>query len=256
VKGLLKQAFDAIVYNRLKPDPAAFGAAVAKGDARKVEMFLKKFPEAIDWKHYPHDYTCIHKAVKADQFDIIPLLQKHGADIDAPCNQGYPPLLLAQEKQEVRKMIALGAKLHDTRWTGPTPLMQAVMYTGSPQAAELIDQGTDLSIRDSKGWTALMYASKFVSHWHPDYEVNHQQTYMAKYILDKARIPEDEVRTCLELAKEDELAEETVYVLQAELDKREQERQRAHIASCTDGTPQKTAVMRPLKLAVAAGKRL
>ncbi|MEZ0261642.1 MAG: ankyrin repeat domain-containing protein [Alphaproteobacteria bacterium] len=251
MKGLLKQAFDAIKYKRLKPEAWAFSAAIDKGDVRKVEMFLKKFPDCISWKLYPHDYTSIHAAARARQFDLIPLLQRHGADIDAPCAEGYPPLLLAQRKGEVAKMVAMGAKLHDARWTGLTPLMQATIYACSLQAEDLIDAGTDLSIRDSKGWTALMYASKFHSHWHADYEVNYEQAEVADYILKKIRVPEDELRTCLALAKEDPewgSAQKTAGLLQAELDKREQERQQAHIASCNDGTPQKTVVMKPLKL--------
>lgn len=260
MKGLLKQAFDALAYKRLKPEQWAFEKALEKGDARKVEMFLKKFSACVDWKLYPHDSNAIHAAVRAKKFELIPLLQKHGVDIDAPDKSGDPPLVMAWREGDVAKMVALGAKLHDARWRGPTPLMHATMNACPVQAEELIDAGTDLSIRDGKGWTALMYASKFRSHWHADYEVNYEQAEVADYILKKIRVPEDELRTCLALAREDAAewgsAQKTAELLEAELEKRDLERQQAQVASCNDGTPQKTAVMKPLKLALAARKTL
>jgi ankyrin repeat protein len=254
MKGLLKKAFDAVEYKRLKPEHHVFSVAISIGDARKVEMFLKKFPDCVGWKLYPNDYTCIHTAVSANKFDIIPLLQRYGADIDAPCGDGYPPLLLAQREGQVARMVALGAKLHDDRWTGPTPLMQAAVNAAPMQACELIDAGTDLSIRDSRGWTVLMYASKFQSHWHADYEVNYEQTEVAAYILKKTRVPEEELRVCLALAQEDAAewgsARDTADLLKAELESRAQERQfnQSVVDACTDGTAGKTAVMKPLRL--------
>lgn len=260
MKGLLVKAFDAITYKRLKPEVWRFTNAIEKGDEKLVTMFLQKFPDCAGWKLYPRDCNPIHTAVRAKQFGLIPLLQRHGVDINAPDNDGDPPLALTYKEGEVAKMIGFGAKLHDERWHGPTPLMHATMNASPVKACELIDAGTDLSIRDSRGWTALMYASKFSSHWHPDYEVNYEQTEVARYILQKTRVPEDELRACLALAQEDASewgsARETAELLEAELAKRDLERQQAQVASCNDGTPQKTAVMKPLKLALPAGKRL
>lgn len=252
MKGLLTQAFDAIIYKRLKPEQWRFESAIEKGDERLVKMFLKKFPDCTGWKLSPHDCNAIHAAVKARKFELIPLLQQHGVDIDAPDKLGDPPLAWTYKEGEVAKMLALGAKLHDERWQGPTPLMNAAMNAAPVKACDLIDAGTDLSIRDSKGWTALMYASKFHCHWHADYEVNYEQAEVAEYILKKTRVPEDELRACLKLAQEDAAewgsARQTAELLQAELDKRDMEHRQALIASCNDGTTQRTAVRRPLAL--------
>jgi hypothetical protein len=235
-------------------DADAFAAAIRNNDRRKLAKILKKFPGAVDWVLMPHSDFCIHVAVKAKNFDIIPFLQRHGADIDKPSVHGGPALVLAKGREEIARFTALGAKLHDPRWREHTPLTIAIVTGRSDDAIAFIEAGTDTSLRDSTGWTALMYACKFQRHWHPEVKGNPGQAYMAQYLLARPGIPDEELQVCLRLALEDKEAEPVTRAIGHELALRESTREteraqrQAFIDSCNNGTAQKTAVMKPLKL--------
>ncbi len=72
----------------------------------------------------------------------------------------YDPLCIAISKNDnetAKKMIAYGANVND-RYNGITPLMYAARYNNVEMLKELLNNGADLSLKDSRGNTALKYA--------------------------------------------------------------------------------------------------
>lgn len=254
--------FSTIPAAPLQPDSDAFARAIKANDAPLVERYLREFPGAVNWVLMPHSDFCIHVAVKAKNFDIIPLLQQYGADINAPSVYSGPALVMAQGKEEIGKLTALGAKFYDPRWRKSSPLTIAILSGRSDDACAFIEAGADPALPDITGWTALMYASKFVRHWNYKVTGNPGQAYMAQYLLARPGIPDEELQVCLKLAEEDSESAPAALAIGQELERREAAREadralrQAAIDSCLNGTAEKTVVMKPLKLGLPARKKL
>ena len=65
--------------------------------------------------------------------------------------------LVKMTMKRQKKMIAYGANVND-RYNGITPLMYAARYNNVEMLKELLNNGADLSLKDSRGNTALKFA--------------------------------------------------------------------------------------------------
>ena len=107
--------------------------------------------------------TALHWAARADDLEIVQLLIRSGATVDASNRYGITPLSLAATNGGARVMAALleaGANPNGTVPAGETVLMTA-SRTGNPEAVTLLlARGADVNAKESGfGETALMWAA-------------------------------------------------------------------------------------------------
>ncbi len=131
VADLIKQKADLNVIDADKKTPLVY--ALEKDDAKMVDMLLAA---GVDVKSYPY----LHRAVESKNYaELIPLLLKHGAQIDA---LDQPPKLTVYHP-------AMG------RYRNETPLFKAVNKGNTAAVKLLIEAGADVKIKDAEGRTML-----------------------------------------------------------------------------------------------------
>ncbi|MDE7227498.1 MAG: ankyrin repeat domain-containing protein [Treponemataceae bacterium] len=97
--------------------------------------------------------------------DIMELIIKSGADINAKSDNTEPLLIYAAEKKGWKDIIELlikaGADINTKGYHGQTALINAA-YKGHKDTAEvLIKAGADINAKTNDGWTALMNAAYY-----------------------------------------------------------------------------------------------
>ncbi len=108
--------------------------------------------EKIDWSLNREDV--LKETIK---------LIKAGADVNAKCEDGEPPLLKAifSGHQECAiQLIKAGADVNAKDECGETALMYAAEEGQAECVAQLIKAGADVNAKDEEGKTALMYAAE------------------------------------------------------------------------------------------------
>ena len=111
----------------------------------------------------PDGTTALHRAVQANQEEIVLKLLANGSDPNAANRYGITPLWLAATNGSAavtRMLLRAGAKPTATLPHGETALMAAAR-TGVPETIKLlIDAGSDPNVHEtSQGETALMWAA-------------------------------------------------------------------------------------------------
>jgi ankyrin repeat protein len=254
---LVQNASDSLTQAFFKKDEAYFREMIGKGDKNKIELYLKKFPDAAQWKFGPHEYTTIHEAVMSRHLDLVPLFQSHGIDINQPTKGGEPPLRWAHNKDEISKMVSMGATMDDPRWKGLTPLMYAAMFAWSDQVEGLLEHGADPhKVFDGdwdmyKGKTALQIASRFTDDMGPDDHESTCQGRTVELLLAKGGHSAEELKKCRDLAGNWLESRPAAKLLQAALEESlaaKAEAEKQAIDSCVHGLPESTTVRRPLVL--------
>ncbi len=93
------------------------------------------------------------------QHKAAALLISHGAQVDAPSDDGMTPLMLAAMLEDDEGMVQLlctaGANLHATDDSHETVLMKAAANPRSKSISKLITKGCSVNAQDISGQTAL-----------------------------------------------------------------------------------------------------
>ncbi|MCK5519804.1 MAG: ankyrin repeat domain-containing protein [Candidatus Marinimicrobia bacterium] len=103
-------------------------------------------------------FTPLINASNYGKTDIIELLLKHGADINAKTKTGLSSILNAAQSssiETVRLLIEHGANINDQENSGVTPLINAIANIDFDIAEYLIKKGADPLLSDSKGRSAV-----------------------------------------------------------------------------------------------------
>lgn len=107
----------------------------------------------------------LFEAAKLGRADLIPLLVKEGADIDAYESRGFTPLILAAyngQAEAVDALLKAGADpCKPDANQGNTAQMGVAFKGNDTLAARLLVEKCDVNARNKAGQTALMTAALF-----------------------------------------------------------------------------------------------
>lgn len=254
---LVQKAFDGVSQVFFKEDNGYFREMIGKADKDKIELYLKKFPQAAHWVFGPHEYTTIHECAMARRYDLIPLFQQYGVDINQPTKGGEPPIKWTHNKEQIGQMVAMGAAMDDPRWSGLTPLMHAAEFAWTEQVEGLLAYGADPhKVYDGtydlyKGKTALQLASRFTDDMGPDDMPSTSQARTVELLLAGGGHSIDELTLCRGLAGNWTESAPAGKLLQAALDTALAEKaatEQKAIDGCVYGLPESTTVRRPIVL--------
>jgi ankyrin repeat protein len=107
----------------------------------------------------PGPYTGVPEA---ERLEAVKLAVALGNDINARAHFGDYPMegdveyTLLYYPHNIDKLLDLG--VGDTRWNGSTPLIGAIMSNQPSIVQYLIDQGADVTVKTTLGWTPLNVA--------------------------------------------------------------------------------------------------
>ena len=99
---------------------------------------------------------------EVERLEAVKFAVSLGADVNARANFGdYPmdgdvPYTLLYYPHNIDKLVDLG--VGDPRWNGSTPLIGAIMSNQPSIVQYLVDQGADVNVKTTLGWTPLTVA--------------------------------------------------------------------------------------------------
>lgn len=254
---LVQKTLQGLTKTFMQENPDYFRSLIGKGNSDLLKSYLDKFPHAAQWKFGPNEYTAIHECVMARHYDLIPLFQSHGVDINAPDAGGAPPLRWTNNKEQIAQMVAMGATMDDPRWKGLTPLMHASMFAWTEQVEGLLKHGADPHrVFDGdwdlyKGKTALQIASRFTDDMGPDDVESTSQGRTVELLLSKGGHSVEELEKCRALAGNCMESRPAAKLLQTALEKAIVDQaadEKKAIENIVHGLPERTVVGRPIVL--------
>ena len=145
---------------------------VQSNEKNKVKTVLKYYPEYSNatcsllsqWPFCPIKDTALIVASNNGHTDIVEMLLKAGADVDARNKYGYTALIEASWGSHidiVRMLLKAGADVNAQNHFGYTALIEASINGNTTDIVEmLLDAGADVNVRDISGQTALMNAMR------------------------------------------------------------------------------------------------
>lgn len=152
-----------------------------------VELLIRRGADinALDWQAN----TAIH--VSKDENIVLSLLQA-GGDIDLKSVPGHTPLMLRASQGDLnvcRLLIDAGAKINEQSSDGNTPLLHACLYEKNDAVSLLLDAGADTLIPNIRRETIQSIAKQF-SEKNPGLQVVYN-AFLAKQamtnIIDRSR---------------------------------------------------------------------
>ncbi|MEZ0261640.1 MAG: hypothetical protein ACAH80_11570 [Alphaproteobacteria bacterium] len=255
---LVQKAFDGVSQAFFKEDQSYFREMIGKADKDKIALYLEKFPHAAQWTYSQHNYTTIHECAMARRYDLIPLFQQYGVDINQPTLGGEPPVRWTHNKEQIAQMVAMGATMDDPRWKGLTPLMYNAQFAWADEIEGLLAHGADPHKvfhgpgHEYHGKTALQLASRFTDDMGPDDGTpNRQQARTVELLLAAGGHSVEELTLCRQLAGKWAESAPAALLLQAALEKAVVEQaadEKKAIDNIVHGLPESTSVRRPLTL--------
>ena len=99
---------------------------------------------------------------EAERLEAVKFAVSLGADVNARANFGDYPMdgdvayTLLYYPHNIDKLVDLG--VGDPRWNGSTPLIGAIMSNQPSIVQYLVDQGADVNVKTTLGWTPLHVA--------------------------------------------------------------------------------------------------
>jgi len=114
----------------------------------------------LSYKHYDGKIA-LHFACLDNNFELAKQLIQQGIDINQQDHDGQTPLYLTMNIEMIKILLSAGANpnLQEIR-SKFTPLLYALLWAKKDKFDLLVNH-TDLNLKTSFGYTALMYAAKF-----------------------------------------------------------------------------------------------
>jgi len=145
-KNIFKKGVSVGIMDKYERTPLHYAACC--GHLKIVKLLLRRRAD-VDFKDYIGK-TPLHGAAEGGCFQIIELLIKHGADVNIKSNDGQTPLFSVIKECKAKSPIVL--------------LLRNIDH-GTDVSAKIVElfikHGTDVDIKDDKGFTALDYAKKY-----------------------------------------------------------------------------------------------
>ncbi len=131
--------------------------AARAGDAARVGDLLERGAEVNAKVLFGNGLgTAISEAASRGFSDVVRLLVDAGGDVNLTDNNGWTPLMSAENPDIVRLLVSFGAEVDATDVNGWTALM-ILEEIGAVEA--LLEAGARADVRNTFGWTALMSAA-------------------------------------------------------------------------------------------------
>jgi ankyrin repeat protein len=119
-------------------------AAVRRNDLTAVEAMIRKDPTCLNDRS--GDQTPLHEAAAYVGPDMVRLLLKHGAEVNAIAYNGFTPLHVVRNPESVSLLIKAGADVDKKDAWGLTPLQSVIREDWLGVADALLDAGAPLDI--------------------------------------------------------------------------------------------------------------
>ncbi|MDZ4832069.1 MAG: ankyrin repeat domain-containing protein [Phycisphaerae bacterium] len=137
--------------------------AVRQKDAKAVEMILAGGADANKKDDVGGGRTALHWAVKEGQKEIIEVLLKNKANLEATDRVGKTALSMAAENKDGASMVAFllekGANVNPRDQIGGSPLLWAAGLGATESVKLLVAKGADVNVVDVNGLTPLLWAA-------------------------------------------------------------------------------------------------
>lgn len=136
--------------------------AIQQGNIQQVAEYLDNgLPvETAD----RHNWTLLSHAAYHEATDILKLLLKRGAKVDAPSVGSRTPLMIASAQvfgdRNVHALLSARANVNARSADGMTPLLYAVTEQAGNNVEILLGAGAEINAQNHEGNTALIIATK------------------------------------------------------------------------------------------------
>jgi ankyrin repeat protein len=172
-KADVNKSFDKKYDDEDKMSPLMYALNEYMLNKPKVIRALADYGADMNARNAKDGYAPLHFAARnAHNSEIVDILIKAGAEIDAKDKYGYTPLMLALRKNDAYPDIAIALIKYkaDVNAVFPenssTPLMMALsdFLSTKPKVIQaLTDYGADVNAKNIGGMTPLMFAAKYSS---------------------------------------------------------------------------------------------
>lgn len=149
-----------VVSGANSDDPLPFNI-IRQGDPVGIKTFFKEHD--VNAYYGEQEVTPLTYAIQQDQYKMVKLLIKLGADVNQPCNN-KPPLIHTVDGNKIKiakYLIKKGASVNDTTPTGNTALIYTAVQGEVEMAQLLVHNKIDINKTNQAGKTALDYANEF-----------------------------------------------------------------------------------------------
>src|SRR6266404_310812 len=144
----------ALLYRQSRDDCLA--CAAGRGHTMMVRYYLMR---GVDVNERRCGYTALMEAVWNGHLDVVDLLVRHGANLEATDDGGNTVLIWAARQGRenvVACLIQKGAALNSRNAAGDTAMI-CTMRNGFPAIARvLLDAGADINLENKEGETVLL----------------------------------------------------------------------------------------------------
>jgi len=135
--------------------------AAFKEDLQEVEKLAFASPD-LNVRDKNTNMTALEQAVENANLEIVRVLLRAGADVNATNETGGTPLMFLRDNATVdlvRELLSAGVKVNARDESGGTALMNAASQNKYEVVKELIEAGAKFDLHDTEGRTALMFAA-------------------------------------------------------------------------------------------------